>query len=107
MYNVYGIRELIEYHLVASAPDVERAEKNLCHLVWEIQRLATGPVWRGALLPCDRCGASVGIELIHPSSHRFSVEWRLLLRRLLGAGRRRLTRSRQTRNASLGYLRRY
>ena len=33
MYDVSDIRELIEYHLVASAPDAERAEKNLCHLV--------------------------------------------------------------------------
>ena len=73
VYTVTDIKELIQYHLVASATDSEVANKNLAHLVFEIQSFATEPLWREvSWVFCDRCGTSVDSELIHPEGHRYS-----------------------------------
>ncbi len=72
-HTVTDIAELIEYHLVASAPDDETADANLAQLASEIQYLSTRPLWREATwVFCDRCGTSVDTDLIHPDGHHYS-----------------------------------
>lgn len=56
-HTVTYIAELIEYHLVASAPDNQTADDNLAQLVNDIQRLSTRPLRREVTwVFCDRCG---------------------------------------------------
>lgn len=72
-HTVTDIAELIEYHLVASAPDNQTADDNLAQLVSEVQHLSTRPLWHEATwVFCDRCGCSVDTELIHPDGHHYS-----------------------------------
>ena len=71
-YGVSEIRELIEYHLVASAPNDETADANLGHLVTEIHGLRSQPLREATWIFCDRCGCSVDTELIHPETHHYS-----------------------------------
>jgi len=72
-YTVTDIAEMIEYHLVASAPDDDTVDDKLGQLVSEIQRLSTRPLWRETTrVFCDRCGCSVDTELIHPGGHHYS-----------------------------------
>jgi hypothetical protein len=56
-YTVTGIAELVEYHLVASAPDDDAAHSNLVQLAQKLERLAPRPLRREATwVFCDRCG---------------------------------------------------
>jgi len=74
-YSVTDMTELIRYHLVLSEDDPERGNDNLIHLVGEIERMATRPLWRPAeWVSCDRCGTSVDTDLIHPDGHHYADE---------------------------------
>lgn len=67
MYTVTEIAELIEYHLVASARDDERADDSLAQLVVHIQRLSSRSIWHETVwMFCDSCGCSVA-HGPHPS----------------------------------------
>lgn len=70
MYSVADLKELIEYHLVTSAPNDDMADNNLAQLVTEISGLRVRSLWREATsVFCDRCGCSVDTELIRPEGH--------------------------------------
>ena len=70
MYTVADFKELIEYHLIASASNADMADNNLAQLVTEIAGLRLHPLCReAARVFCDRCGCSVDTELIHPKGH--------------------------------------
>ena len=72
-YTITDIAELVEYHLVASAPDDDAAYKNLVQLVQRLELLAPRPLWREATwVFCDRCGTSVDTDLIHPDGHHYA-----------------------------------
>ena len=63
--TVTDIAGLVEYHLVASAPDDDAAHSNLVQLVQQLELLAPQPLWREATwVFCDRCGCSVDTDLI-------------------------------------------
>lgn len=72
-YTVSDLAELVEYHLVVSAPDHEAAQSNLLDLVHRIETIAPHPLWREtSWVFCDRCGCSVDTDLIHPDGHHYS-----------------------------------
>ena len=72
-YTITDIAELVEYHLVASAPDEDAAHGNLVQLVDQLERMVRRPLWREATwVFCDRCGCSVDTDLIHPETHHYS-----------------------------------
>ena len=72
-YSVTDIAEVVEYHLVASAPDDDAAHANLVQLVYQLELLAPCPLWREVTwLFCDRCGCSVDTDLIYPETHHYS-----------------------------------
>ena len=72
-YTITDLAELVEYHLVVSAPDDTAAHANLVQLVGRIEAMTSRPLWREATwVFCDRCGCSVDIDLIHPDSHHYS-----------------------------------
>jgi hypothetical protein len=72
-YTITDIAELVEYHLVVSAPDDAAAHANLVQLVVHLERLAPRPLWREATwVFCDRCGTSVDTDLIHPDGHHYA-----------------------------------
>ena len=72
-YTITDIAELVEYHLVASAPDDDAAHSNLVRLVQQLELLAPRPLWREATwVFCDRCGTSVDTDLIHPDGHHYA-----------------------------------
>jgi len=79
-YTVTDIAELVEHHLVASAPDDDAAHSNLVKLVQKLELLAPRPLyceatWDASMdcqvehgwLACESCGAWVGTELISPN----------------------------------------
>ena len=69
-YTITDIAELVEYHLIASAPNDDAAHSNLVQLVQQLELLAPRPLWREATwVFCDRCGTSVDTDLIHPDGH--------------------------------------
>jgi hypothetical protein len=73
VYTVTDLAELVEYHLVVTAPDDDTAHANLVRLVSELERMATRPLWREATwVFCDRCGCSVDTDLIHPDGHHYA-----------------------------------
>ena len=87
-YTITDIEELVEYHLVVSAPDDDVAQTNLVQLVQKLEQLAPRPLYREATwVFCDRCGCSVDTDLIHPDGHHYSDDgdfycadcWELLL----------------------------
>ncbi len=47
-YTITDIAELVEYHLVASAPDDDAAHSNLVQLVQQLELMAPRPLWREA-----------------------------------------------------------
>lgn len=68
-YTITDIVELVEYHLVASAPDDDVAHANLVQL----ELLARHPLYREATwVFCDRYGCSVDTDLIHPYGHCYA-----------------------------------
>ncbi len=72
-YTITVIAELVEYHLVASAPDDDAAHANLVQLVQKLELLVPRPLWREvSWVFCDRCGCSVDTDLIHPGGHHYS-----------------------------------
>ena len=72
-YTVTDIKELIRHHLVLSVDDNATADDNLRRLAYEIEAMATTPVWRPIeWVFCDRCGCSVDTDLIHPDGHHYS-----------------------------------
>ena len=72
-YTITDIAELVEYHLVASAPDDDAAHSNLVQLVQKLELFAPRPLWREATwVFCDRCGTSVDTDLIHPDGHHYA-----------------------------------
>ncbi len=72
-YTITDIAELVEYHLVASAPDDGDAHSNLVQLVHHLELLAPRPLYREATwVFCERCGCSVDTDLIHPDSHHYA-----------------------------------
>ena len=72
-YSVTDIAELVEYHLVVSAPDDDAVHSNLVQLVQQLELLAQRPLWRKATwVFYDRCACSVDTELIRPESHHCS-----------------------------------
>ena len=72
-YTITDTAELVEYHLVASAPDDNAAHSNLVQLVQQLELLAPRPLWREvAWVFCDRCACSVDTDLIHPDGHHYS-----------------------------------
>lgn len=74
-YAITDLADLVEYHLVVSAPDDDVAHSNLVQLVEQLERMAPRPLWREATwVFCDRCGCSVDTELIHPETHHYSVD---------------------------------
>ena len=74
-YSVTALAELVEYHLVASAPDDDAAHNNLVQLVQKLELLAPHPLWREvSWVFCDRCGCSVDTDLIHPDGHHYSPD---------------------------------
>jgi hypothetical protein len=69
-YTITDIAELVEYHLVASAPDDNAAHSKL---VQQLELLAPRPLWREvAWVFCDRCACSVDTDLIHPDGHHYA-----------------------------------
>ena len=71
-YTITDLAELVEYHLVASAPDDNAAHANLVQLVEQLKRMVRRPLWREATwVFCDRCGCSVDTDLIHPETHHY------------------------------------
>jgi len=73
VYTITDIAELVEYHLVVSAPDDAAAHANLVQLVGQLERLAPRPLRREATwVFCDRCGCSVETDLIHPDGHHYA-----------------------------------
>ncbi len=74
-YTVTDIAELVEYHLVASAPDDDAAHANLVQLVQKLELLAPRPLWREvSWVFCDRCGCSVDTDLIDPDGHHYAPD---------------------------------
>ncbi|MDA8311630.1 MAG: hypothetical protein M0Z46_13675 [Actinomycetota bacterium] len=74
-YTVTDIAELVEYHLVASAPDDDAAHANLIQLVQKLELLAPRSLWREvSWVFCDRCGCSVDTDLIYPETHHYSAD---------------------------------
>jgi hypothetical protein len=72
-YAAADIAELVEYHLVASAPDDDAAHANLVQLVQKLELLVPRPLWREvSWVFCDRCGCSVDTDLIHPDGHHYA-----------------------------------
>jgi len=72
-YTISEIAEIVEYHLVVSAPNDTTADANLAQLVGKLQDMATAPLWREATwVFCDRCGTSVDTVLIHPDGHHYA-----------------------------------
>jgi hypothetical protein len=72
-HTITDIAELVEYHLVASAPDDDVAHANLVQLVHRLELLAPHPLYREATwVFSDRCGCSVDADLIHPDSHHYA-----------------------------------
>ena len=72
-YTITDIAELVEYHLVASAPNDDIAHATLVQLVQQLELLALRPLWREMTWAlCDRCGCSVDTDLIHPDGHHYS-----------------------------------
>jgi hypothetical protein len=64
-YTISDLAELVEYHLVVSAPDYDTAHANLVQLVGQLERLSLRPFRREATwVFCDRCGCSVYTDLI-------------------------------------------
>ena len=47
-YTITDLAELVEYHLVVSAPDDDAAHSNLVQLVSELERMAPRSLWREA-----------------------------------------------------------
>jgi hypothetical protein len=73
--TVSEIAELVQYHLVVSAPDDDAAQSNLLDLVRRIDDLAPRPLWREATwVFCDCCGCSVDTDLIHPDGHHYAED---------------------------------
>ncbi len=73
--TVTDIAGLVEYHLVASAPDDDAAHANLVQLVQKLELLAPRPLWREVTwVFCDRCGCSVDTDLIHPDGHHYDPD---------------------------------
>lgn len=72
-YTITDIAELVEYHLIASAPDDDTAHANLVQFVQQLELASPRPLWREATwVFCDRCGTSVDTDLIHPEGHHFA-----------------------------------
>ena len=72
-YTITDIAEMVEYHLVASAPDNHTAHLNLVQLVQQLELLAPHPLYREATwVFCDRCGCSVDTDLIDPDGHHYA-----------------------------------
>ncbi len=72
-YTVTDIAELVEYHLVASAPDDDAAHANLIQLVQKLELLAPRSLWREVTwVFCDRCGCQVDADLIHPDGNHYA-----------------------------------
>ena len=67
--------ELVEYYIVASAPDDHVAHANLVQLVELSEAIAPRTLWYdAALVLCDRCGCSVDTDLICSDGHHYSDE---------------------------------
>jgi len=63
-YTISDIADLVEYHLVGSAPDDDVAQANLVQLVQKLELLAPRPLYREVTwVFCDRCGCSVDTGL--------------------------------------------
>jgi len=72
-YTITDLAELVEYHLVASAPDDDAAHANLVQLVHCLEGMAPRQEWREATwVFCDRCGTSLDTDLIHPDGHHYA-----------------------------------
>jgi hypothetical protein len=72
-YTITDIAELVEYQLVASAPDDTVVYSNLVQLVQKLELLVPRPLWREvSWVFCDRCGCSVDTDLIHPDSYHYT-----------------------------------
>ena len=72
-FTIKDLAELVEYHLIASAPNDDAAHANLVQLVEQLERMAPRPLWQDASwVFCDRCGCSVDTDLIHPDGHHYS-----------------------------------
>src|ERR1039458_7893237 len=65
-YSINDIMELINYHLVAAAPDDEAAERNLSLLIESIEQLRNVDETLHWMV-CEECGAWVSSELIGPN----------------------------------------
>lgn len=65
-YSVTDITELINYHLVLSEVDDDRADSNLHQLTRNIDQLFSRPAEPFYWMACEDCGAWVSSELIGP-----------------------------------------
>lgn len=85
-YTITDLAELVEYHLVACAPDDEVAHANLVQLVQKVELRAPRPLARGdvgVLRSLRNLGRYRPDPPRRPPLRR---GWRLSLRRLLGGG---------------------
>ena len=74
-YTISNLAEMVEYHLVASAPDDDVAHANLVQLVQQFELMVPRPSWREATwVFCDCCGTSVDTDLIHPEGHHYAED---------------------------------
>ncbi|MGH9169711.1 MAG: hypothetical protein ACRD0Z_02380 [Acidimicrobiales bacterium] len=48
VYTITDLSELVEYHLVVSAPDDAAAHANLVQLVQHLEQMVPRPLWREA-----------------------------------------------------------
>ena len=84
-YSVTEIAELIQHHLVFSEPDEARATENLRQLVARLKGMAPGPLQTEALWYfCDRCGASVDVDVLAVDGSNFTPEGSFYCSRCLG-----------------------
>lgn len=75
VYTVTDIAELVEYHLVASAPNDAAADSNLAQLVSRVERMRTRPLFHTAeWLFCDRCGCAVDTDILADDGSNFTSD---------------------------------
>ncbi len=65
-YTITDIAELVEYHLVASAPDDDAAHSNLVQLVQQLELMAPRPLWREATWVFWLCLAGLAFDSMLP-----------------------------------------
>ena len=76
-YSVTDITELIRHHLVFADPDPVGVSGNLARLVRNVEAMAPAAIRRhveAEWLFCDRCGASVDVDVLAVDGSNFTPE---------------------------------